>query len=67
MKLVYFFNIWHQVSYRWHVEQIEPEIPRLSHASVCVGSYLFVTGGHDGTHYCNDLLMLNFGMGTDGA
>lgn len=37
-----------------------PLLPkRLAHASVNVGSYLFVTGGHDGNRYCNDLLLLN--------
>lgn len=47
-------NVWHRVN-------LDPQIPRLSHAATCIGSYLFVTGGHDGAHYCNDLLMLNFG------
>jgi hypothetical protein len=46
---------------RWHPFNIEPHVPRLSHAAVCVGSYLFVTAGHDGSQYCKDLLLLNLG------
>ncbi|CDH56146.1 galactose oxidase [Lichtheimia corymbifera JMRC:FSU:9682] len=32
---------------------------RLSHAAVGVGSYIFITGGHDGTRYCSDLILFN--------
>lgn len=34
---------------------------RLSHAAVGVGSYIFITGGHDGTRYCSDLILFNLG------
>lgn len=54
-------NVAFPVTRRWYRIGLDPQVPRLSHAAVCVGSYLFVTGGHDGTHYCSDLLMLNFG------
>ncbi|KAI0031469.1 hypothetical protein K488DRAFT_10658, partial [Vararia minispora EC-137] len=41
--------------------QIRPDAQhrRLSHASTQVGSYLFITGGHDGTEYLNTLLLFN--------
>ena len=44
--------------------QIKPDAQhrRLSHASTQVGSYLFITGGHDGTEYLSDLLLFNLGM-----
>ena len=34
---------------------------RLSHTATQVGSYLFIWGGHDGTSYTSELLMLNIG------
>lgn len=46
----------------WYiVDHIEPQIPRLSHSAICIGSFLFVIAGHDGNKYRNDLLMLNLG------
>lgn len=32
---------------------------RLSHTATLVGSYLFIIGGHDGTSYSSDVLLLN--------
>jgi hypothetical protein len=46
---------------RWSDVTQDVNIPRLSHSALCVGSFLFVLGGHDGTKYCNDLMMLNLG------
>jgi hypothetical protein len=46
---------------RWTDVTQDVNIPRLSHSALCVGSFLFVLGGHDGTKYCNDLMMLNLG------
>lgn len=40
---------------------------RLSHAAVGVGSYIFITGGHDGTRYCSDLILFNLGKDKDDA
>ena len=40
---------------------VPTQLERLSHAAVAVGSYLFITGGHNGTRYCDDLLLLNLG------
>jgi len=34
---------------------------RLAHSSTQVGSYLFLYGGHDGTEYTSDLVLLNLG------
>lgn len=44
--------------------QIRPDTShrRLSHAVTQVGSYLFITGGHDGNEYTSDLLMFNLGV-----
>ncbi|KAI5479159.1 hypothetical protein MNV49_004019 [Pseudohyphozyma bogoriensis] len=33
--------------------------PRLSHSATCVGSYLFIVGGHDGVHFSNAILLFN--------
>ncbi|KAJ3137699.1 hypothetical protein HDU90_001649 [Geranomyces variabilis] len=33
--------------------------PRLSHTATQIGSYLFIFGGHDGSHYNNTILLLN--------
>ncbi|KAI8913047.1 hypothetical protein DFJ77DRAFT_466593 [Powellomyces hirtus] len=33
--------------------------PRLSHSATQIGSYLFILGGHDGSHYNNTILLLN--------
>lgn len=43
--------------------QIRPDVShrRLSHAVTQVGSYLFITGGHDGNEYTSELLMFNLG------
>eukprot|EP00834_Sanchytrium_tribonematis_P002900 NODE_99_length_20465_cov_0.827654.p20 type:complete len:116 gc:universal NODE_99_length_20465_cov_0.827654:9967-9620(-) len=34
-------------------------VPRLSHTSTQVGSYLFIFGGHNGAKYLNELNLLN--------
>ena len=34
-------------------------LPRLSHTSTQVGSYLFIFGGHNGSKYLNELNLLN--------
>jgi hypothetical protein len=41
--------------------ELDRSIPRLSHTSTRVGSYLFVMGGHDGKQYSSDVLLLNLG------
>ncbi|CAO0792332.1 unnamed protein product [Mucor circinelloides] len=43
----------------WHPIQLDEQVPRLSHSAICIGSFLFVIAGHDGSQYRNDLLMLN--------
>ncbi|KAL8278979.1 hypothetical protein RQP46_008648 [Phenoliferia psychrophenolica] len=44
--------------------EVKPETnaiayPRLSHTATCVGSYLFVIGGHDGVSFSSDILLFN--------
>ncbi|KAJ8653884.1 hypothetical protein O0I10_010451 [Lichtheimia ornata] len=46
-------NVWSQV------DVLDRIIPRLAHAALQVGSYVFVIGGHDGSRYSNQVLMLN--------
>jgi hypothetical protein len=43
--------------------QIKPDTlhRRLSHSSAQVGSYLFISGGHDGSEYSPELLLFNLG------
>src|SRR5229473_6840879 len=43
--------------------QIKPDTlhRRLSHSSAQVGSYLFISGGHDGSEYSLELLLFNLG------
>ena len=43
--------------------QIKPDTVhrRLSHSSAQVGSYLFISGGHDGAEYTPELLLFNLG------
>jgi len=43
--------------------QVKPDTlhRRLSHSSAQVGSYLFVSGGHDGSEYTPELLLFNLG------
>lgn len=36
-----------------------PAYPRLSHTATCVGSYLFIIGGHDGVNFSSDVLLFN--------
>jgi len=43
----------------WIKIDINKTVPRLSHTSTLVGSYLFVLGGHDGGRYTSDVEMLN--------
>jgi hypothetical protein len=45
----------------WTKIDINRALPRLSHTSTQVGSYLFVVGGHDGSRYSCDVVMLNLG------
>lgn len=45
----------------WFSLALDNQVPRLSHSSLGIGSYLFVIAGHDGSQYCNELLMLNLG------
>jgi hypothetical protein len=44
--------------------QIKPDAlhRRLSHSSAQVGSYLFISGGHDGSEYTPELLLFNLGQ-----
>lgn len=49
------------VSNRWFQVELDRAVPRLAHSSTQVGSYLFVIGGHDGTRYSNEVLLLNLG------
>jgi hypothetical protein len=46
----------------WHQVYLDSQLPRLSHTALSIGSFLFIIGGHDGSQYCNDLVMLNLGM-----
>jgi Rab9 effector protein with kelch motifs len=58
-------------SYQTHVHitdtavwtQVKPDTlhRRLSHSSSQVGSYLFISGGHDGSEYTPELLLFNLG------
>ncbi|KAI9105532.1 hypothetical protein DFS34DRAFT_16521 [Phlyctochytrium arcticum] len=43
----------------WTPAPLDRAFPRLSHTATQVGSYLFVLGGHDGTRYGNEALLLN--------
>ena len=43
----------------WKAVHVPVTFRRLSHTSTLVGSYLFVVGGHDGSEYSNDVLLLN--------
>jgi hypothetical protein len=45
----------------WHQVYLDSQLPRLSHTALSIGSFLFIIGGHDGSQYCNDLVMLNLG------
>jgi len=47
---------------RWLLLKTEVSHRRLSHAVTQVGSYLFITGGHDGGDYTSDLLLFNLGQ-----
>lgn len=41
---------------------LDRAVPRLAHSATQVGSYVFIIGGHDGTKYSNNVLLLNLGM-----
>ena len=43
--------------------QVKPDAlhRRLSHSAAQVGSYLFISGGHDGSEYTPELLLFNLG------
>ncbi|RKP13928.1 hypothetical protein BJ684DRAFT_22668 [Piptocephalis cylindrospora] len=43
----------------WSNVALDQVIPRLSHTAILVGSYLFIIGGHDGTQYSSEVLLLN--------
>lgn len=45
----------------WSHIDLDRTIPRLAHSATQVGSYVFVIGGHDGSRYSNDILLLNLG------
>src|SRR6266702_602454 len=44
--------------------QVKPDAlhRRLSHSAAQVGSYLFISGGHDGSEYTPELLLFNLGQ-----
>jgi hypothetical protein len=48
----------------WYAVELDRSIPRLSHTSTRVGSYLFIMGGHDGKQYSSEILLLNLGKHT---
>lgn len=41
--------------------ELDRIVPRLAHSATQVGSYVFVIGGHDGSRYSNEVLLLNLG------
>ncbi|RCI01492.1 hypothetical protein CU098_011567, partial [Rhizopus stolonifer] len=43
----------------WKMVDLDHTMPRLSHTTLHVGSFLFILAGHDGAKYCNELVMLN--------
>ena len=43
------------------MDTLDRTIPRLAHSATQVGSYIFFIGGHDSSHYVNDVLLLNLG------
>jgi Rab9 effector protein with kelch motifs len=45
----------------WSYVKLDAAHRRLSHSATQVGSYLFITGGHDGTNYTSELLLFNLG------
>ena len=49
------------VTNRWTQVELDRIVPRLAHSATQVGSYVFVIGGHDGSRYSNDVLLLNLG------
>lgn len=49
------------VTNRWSQIDLDRAVPRLAHSATQVGSYVFVIGGHDGSRYSNDVLLLNLG------
>lgn len=57
-------NVHRVVKNAWYTMELDRSIPRLSHTSTRVGSYLFVMGGHDGKQYSSDVLLLNLGKST---
>ncbi|THH17496.1 hypothetical protein EW146_g3323 [Bondarzewia mesenterica] len=44
---------------QWQELRLETTHKRLSHSVTQVGSYLFITGGHNGDDYTSELLMFN--------
>lgn len=59
-----FSDVWILDLVRMRWSEVKPEVgstayPRLSHTSTCVGSYLFVIGGHDGVNFSSDILLFN--------
>ena len=43
------------------MDTLDRIIPRLAHSATQVGSYIFFIGGHNGSKYSNEVLMLNLG------
>lgn len=49
------------MSNHWSQIDLDRAVPRLAHSATQVGSYVFVIGGHDGSRYSSDVLLLNLG------
>jgi hypothetical protein len=49
------------VSNRWNQIDLDRAVPRLAHSATQVGSYVFIFGGHDGSRYSSEVLLLNLG------
>lgn len=43
----------------WRQVELDGAIPRIGHSITCVGSYLFMVGGHDGQGFSNDIWLFN--------
>jgi hypothetical protein len=59
LRLVFFLNAKDLDSKAWTTVSPGERIPRLSHTSTLVGSFLFIFGGHDGSKYSNQVELLN--------
>lgn len=54
-------NFHYPVSNCWNQIDLDRAVPRLAHSATQVGSYVFIIGGHDGSRYSNEVLLLNLG------